>query len=630
MAEKLLKNRYLIEDIDRDKLGKGAFGHTYLAKDNMYHTDQRVVIKHLQPDYSGCSSNKAKRDLLAAAQIFFQREALVLKKLGSVSDQIPSLIDYFVEDDEFYIVQERIDGESLGKKFTPGKQWSQVETIDLLIEILEPLKFCHDEKTIHRDLKPENLMRRTSGKGDGKLVLIDFGAVREIRQTTLLLNGGLRAGSIIGTPGYMPFEQSKGFPELASDVYAVGVMGIQAMTGLNPLQLTAGFGMDADGIPKWREARPVGVTNEFAAVLNKMLAVLHNNRYFDAATALEALKPLAQPVVPQPVSLQTLPKFQGSLSQEIFTFEAAKLERVSVQKVEIVKKPGWLGIGEKEERQTKTVQEWRVKKFKAKAERFTENLENGVNLEMVYVSGGSFTMGSEEYNKPRHVVTMSSIYMSMFAMGSEEYDSEKPRHVVMVPSFYMGKFQVTQEQYLQIMGTNPASWQDAKLPVEKVSWNDAQVFCQKLSAKTGKKYRLPSEAEWEYACRAKTDTPFYFGEAITTELANYNGDYVYKSGVKGVYRSKTTPVGSFPANGFGLHDMHGNVWEWCEDKWHENYQGAPTDGSAWISGNDSQSVRLLRGGSWDRTPISCRSASRGRWLSSSNGIGFRVVCAQDL
>jgi eukaryotic-like serine/threonine-protein kinase len=229
---------------------------------------------------------------------------------------------------------------------------------------------------------------------------------------------------------------------------------------------------------------------------------------------------------------------------------------------------------------------------------------------MVYVPGGSFTM------------------------GSEEYDNEKPRHVVMVPSFYMGKFQVTQEQYLQIMGTNPANWQEANLPVEQVSWNDTQVFCQKLRAKTGKKYRLPSEAEWEYACRAKTDIPFYFGETISTDVANYDGNQVYKSGLKGVYRKKTTPVGSFPANGFGLHDMHGNVWEWCEDKWHENYQGAPTDGSAWTSGNDndSQSVRLLRGGSWCDYPILCRSAFR-YWWSAGNSfidIGFRVVFAQDL
>ncbi len=604
MAEKLLKNRYLIEDIDRDQLGKGAFGHTYLAKDNMYRTDQRVVIKHLRPDFSDCKTDQEKRQLLAGAQHFFEREAMVLKKLGSVSDQIPSLIDYFVEDNEFYIVQERINGESLGKKFISGQQWSQVDTINLLIEILEPLKFCHDEKTIHRDLKPDNLMRRI----DGKLMLIDFGAVREIRQTTLLLNGGFRAGSVIGTPGYMPFEQGKGFPELASDIYAVGMIGIQAMTGLNPGQLTERFGMDVDGIPKWREARQVGVTNEFAAVLNKMLAVLHNNRYYDASVALEALKPLAISVIPQSVKKPPKPKFQGSLSQEVFNFETAKLEQVSVNKVEIIKKPGWLGIGEREERVTKKVQEWRVKKISGlQAERFTEDLGNGAQLEMVYVPAGSFTM------------------------GSDEYDSEKPRHVVTVPSFYMGRYQVTQEQYLMIMGKNPAKFQGANLPVERISWNDAQVFCQKLSDKKGKKYRLSSEAEWEYACRAKTNTPFYFGETISTELANYDGNQIYKSGVKGVYRKKTTDVGSFPANGFGLHDMHGNVWEWCEDKWHENYQRAPTDGSAWIKGNNND-YRLLRGGSWINYPINCRSAGRRRWSAvyRSNDIGFRIICAQDL
>jgi eukaryotic-like serine/threonine-protein kinase len=555
---------------------------------------------------------------------FFQREAEVLSKLGSEHSQIPTLIDSFAEGNDFYIVQEWIDGETLSNVLTYGQRLTQRDTIDLLIEILEPLKFCHDEGTIHRDLKPANLMRRRS---DGKLVIIDFGAVREVGQLTLMPNGQERPGSIIGTPGYASPEQCAMFPSpvLASDIYAVGSIGIQAMTGLPPAMIITPF----EEIPKWWEVPDrSNATPEFTEILNQMLAFSPKSRYYDASAALEALRVITvrypsvskTPAVKvNPASVQqpstALPSFiianhAGKLSQEIFIFETAKLERVSVQKVEIVKKPGWLGIGEKEERQTKTVQEWQVKKFKAKAERFTENLENGVSLEMVYVPGGSFTM------------------------GSEEYDNEKPRHVVMVPSFYMGKFQVTQEQYLQIMGTNPAKWQDAKLPVEQVSWDDAQVFCQKFSAKTGKKYRLPSEAEWEYACRAKTDTPFYFGETITTELVNYNGDYVYKSGVKGVYRSKTTLVGSFPANAFGLHDMHGNVWEWCEDKWHENYQGAPTDGTAWISGNnnDSQGVRLLRGGSWRINPSYCRSVSRYRRSAyiRDDLIGFRVVSAQDL
>jgi eukaryotic-like serine/threonine-protein kinase len=611
MAEKLLKNRYLIEDVDRDELGAGAFGTTYLARDTNYRSEQKVVVKQLKPDYSRCRSVKQREYLLEIALKFFRREAAVLEKLGKMSNQIPTLLDNFTElnsttgENEFYIVQEWIDGEPLGKLLTSGVRWTQQKSIELMIEVLEPLVFCHQEGAIHRDLKPDNLMRR---REDNKLVIIDFGAVREVGQLTIMPNGQPRTGSIIGTPGYMPLEQMHGAPVLASDVYAVGAIGMQAMTGMYPHEIQLG----ATGVPDWQKIQNCYATTEFAAVLNQMLAVLHNTRYFDAATALAALRSLPSvakpttPMIPKP-SVVVLPRFAGKLSQETFTFETAKLERVSVQKVEIIKKPGWLGIGEKEERQTKAVQEWQLKKFKAQAERFTEDLENGVNLEMVYVPGGSFTM------------------------GSEEYDSEKPRHVVMVPGFYMGKFQVTQEQYLQIMGTNPANWQDAKLPVEKVSWDNAQVFCQKLSAKTGKKYRLPSEAEWEYACRAKTDTPFYFGETISTEVANYDGNQVYKSGVKGVDREKTTPVGSFPANGFGLHDMHGNVWEWCEDKWHENYQGAPTDGSAWISGNDND-YRLLRGGSWHYNPNHCRSANRNRRSAADryNTVGFRVICAQDL
>jgi eukaryotic-like serine/threonine-protein kinase len=143
---------------------------------------------------------------------------------------------------------------------------------------------------------------------------------------------------------------------------------------------------------------------------------------------------------------------------------------------------------------------------------------------------------------------------------------------------------------------------------------------------SGRKYRLPSEAEWEYACRAKTDTPFYFGETIHPELANDRNGFG-----KDVYRSQATPIGSFPANGFGLYDMHGNVWEWCQDEWHKNYQGAPIDGSAWTSNNNSQNFRLVRGNYWNKFPGSCRSAFRIGMSEDhrSVSIGFRVVCTQD-
>lgn len=150
----------------------------------------------------------------------------------------------------------------------------------------------------------------------------------------------------------------------------------------------------------------------------------------------------------------------------------------------------------------------------------------------------------------------------------------------------MDKYDVTQAQYQAIMGTNPSNFKGDDLPVEQVSWNDAVEFCRKLSAKTGREYRLPTEAEWEYAARAGTTTPFAFGDTVTPDIANYDGDYPYGDAPRGTNRQTTTPVGSLgAANGFGLYDMQGNVWEWCLDYWHDNYGGlvggAPTDGSAW-------------------------------------------------
>ena len=250
-------------------------------------------------------------------------------------------------------------------------------------------------------------------------------------------------------------------------------------------------------------------------------------------------------------------------------------------------------------------------------------------LELVAVPGGTFTRGSPDSELERET-------------------NEGPQLEVNVPAFLMGKYPVTQAQWKAVaalpkvardLNADPAHFKGDNLPVEQVSWNEAVEFCQRLSKQTGREYRLPSEAEWEYACRAGTTTPFHFGETITTDLANYRGtdwDYQgktypgnYGQGPKGEFRQKTTEVGSFKiANTFGPYDMHGNVWEWCADHWHDSYEGAPIDGSAWTTGDDD-SLRVLRGGSWFNSPRYCRSAfrtgnARGFQLSS---IGFRLVCA---
>ena len=205
-------------------------------------------------------------------------------------------------------------------------------------------------------------------------------------------------------------------------------------------------------------------------------------------------------------------------------------------------------------------------------------------------------------------------------MGSADSDYEKPPHQVKVNSFAIGKYPVTQAQYEAVMGINPSHFKNnPQNPVEKVSWDDAQAFCQKLSQITGKTYRLPTEAEWEYACRAGTTTRYYFGDD-----ANQLGDYAWYSANS---QSKTHPVGQKKPNAWGLYDMIGNVWEWCEDDWHSTYENAPRDGSAWLIKDDRS--QILRGGSWSFNPNYCRSAYRGfNYRRDYNNLilGFRVVC----
>jgi formylglycine-generating enzyme required for sulfatase activity len=267
-----------------------------------------------------------------------------------------------------------------------------------------------------------------------------------------------------------------------------------------------------------------------------------------------------------------------------------------------------------------------IHEYQRTAQYFREDLGHDIQLDMISIPGGTFIMGSPKEEK-------------------DSLDSERPQHSVTVQPFFMGKYPVTQAQWRFVaqlsqvnkkLDPDPSKFKGDNRPVETVSWYDAVEFCDRLSTHTKREYRLPSEAEWEYACRAGTTTPFHFGETITTDLANYDGGSSYGQGPKGVYRQETTAVGSFGvANNFGLYDMHGNVWEWCLDDWHDDYKGAPTDESAWFNSDDKLSDKskpaVMRGGSWIDLPHFCRSASRldlnwdGRGYFDDN-FGFRVVC----
>lgn len=234
---------------------------------------------------------------------------------------------------------------------------------------------------------------------------------------------------------------------------------------------------------------------------------------------------------------------------------------------------------------------------------------------------------------------MAVIPAGRFAMGSPDsepgrYDSEGPQHhVTIARPFALGKYAVTFDDYDRYCTASgkakPADqgWGRGRRPVINVSWKDARAYCAWLSGETGKNYRLPSEAEWEYACRAGSITPFWWGDTLGTGQANYNGDHAYNGSMTGEYRKRTLAVDAFKANPFGLYQMHGNVWEWCEDAWHDNYQGAPADGGPWLDTNP-MAGRVVRGGFWGGNSRWLRSANRSG-VNPGNRIYLGVRVAQD-
>jgi formylglycine-generating enzyme required for sulfatase activity len=262
---------------------------------------------------------------------------------------------------------------------------------------------------------------------------------------------------------------------------------------------------------------------------------------------------------------------------------------------------------------------WSMERRPLQVEGYQQNLGEGVALTMVKILAGSFLMGSPG-DEP------------------ERLEREGPQHEVTLGSFFLAQTPITQAQWRAVAGwqkvgrdlkPDPAQFKGANRPVEQVSWFDALEFCRRLSQRTGQRYGLPSEAQWEYACRAGSTTPFHCGATLTPELANYDGNYVYANGPKGTYREQTIEVASFPANGWGLHDMHGNVLEWCEDHWDDSYIFAPGDDQPWlIPAAAADEPRLLRGGSWVYYPRFCRSAYRFHFRPdyASLDVGFRVVC----
>jgi formylglycine-generating enzyme required for sulfatase activity len=266
------------------------------------------------------------------------------------------------------------------------------------------------------------------------------------------------------------------------------------------------------------------------------------------------------------------------------------------------------------------------------------NLINMINLsfredaglEMVEIKGGEFQMGT---GGAEAEMVFSDAQKYEDDISREAVVAEMPRHRVRVPGFFMSKYEITQAQWQTVMGELPGipdNFRGENLPVVNITWDQANEFCERLAQATGRNYRLPSEAQWEYGARAGKETPFGLGENINSTLVNYFGGAPFGNGKRGAFRDKILPVGQLGApNPFGLFDMHGNVWEWCADNWNDSYDGAPTDGNSWNETDpDNEPYRVVRGGAYDSIGIDCRSAHRRKQPGveySAMNIGFRVV-----
>ncbi|MGB3642158.1 MAG: bifunctional serine/threonine-protein kinase/formylglycine-generating enzyme family protein [Rivularia sp. (in: cyanobacteria)] len=641
--QQLQNGKFTIQKV----LGGGGYGVTYSAIDK--NTNNIVAIKTLNPIH------QSKADF-EQQQVKFVQEAFRLVQCSH--PHIVKVHEVINEKGLWGMVMEYISGEDLAVYINQRGKLSEVEALKYINQVGTALEYIHQQGMLHRDVKPNNIVLRQNQQ---EAVLIDFGLAREfnLNQTGSMTN--------VMTEGYAPIEQyeRRGKFGAYTDVYALAATLYTLLTGEAPLPSRfriTGIPLPSpkqrnpdisdrvnDGIIKGMELEPKDriqtVREWLELVIPSQVKPPDIIEPSKLPTTIVSPKPAPEKPVNNPRVAQT-PRHNSPVKIQTrkFEFEYATL---SASK-------GFLGFGKSCE----------ITRYRGQAEGFTEDLGNGVILEMVKIPGGSFIMGApKDEEKSR--------------------DRERPQHKVNIQPFFMGKYQVNQEQYERITGKNPSHFQGKKRPVETVNWYDAVEFCTKLSKLTGKEYRLPSEAEWEYACRAGTTTPFHFGETITTDLANYNGNrhlrytlyvrrpsplppslrgkggfkasprngerfeegsfsfpemsnrYRYGAAPKGVFRQKTTDVGSFPGNPFGLYDMHGNISEWCLDDWHDNYEGAPSDSSAWFNDNNNLSQKTgtgcLRGGCWDFSPDLCRSASRGCYVATEryynfDFIGFRVAC----
>ena len=593
--------RYVIERV----LGQGGFGITYLCQ----HTKLRkqVAIKEFffaqfcerQGDTSQVTVPTAgNRELVEKFRIKFVKEARLIAGKLSQAPSVVNVSDVFDENGTSYYVMDYINGRSLAEVVKQRGRLGEAEAIDIIEQVGKALAYVHSCGINHLDIKPANIMMN---RATGRAVLIDFGVAKQYDATT----GEATTTTPVGrTPGYAPLEQyslggvSHFTPQ--SDIYALGATLYKLVTGDTPPEATA---MPKDAVLPYPDdiSEPVRKAITAAMQLHKedrparvedFLQLLHSQR-----------KPIPKPIprpIPRPKPIDDKTDIEETPEQPrrkwlpwVVGAAVAAVAFVAVMLLQRGDKPQ-PAIGVPNVITAVASDNVAFDSARVEPERSQYNLPE---IAMVYVSGGTFTMGATS------------------EQGSGAWYDEKPAHSVTLSGYYIGKYEVTQELWEAVMGSNPSRFKGGNLPVECVSWDDVQEFLRKLNAMTGKRYRLPTEAEWEFAARGGNSSLGYKYSG-SNSIGNVAWYYDNSGG-------RTHAVGTKSPNELGIYDMSGNVWEWCHD-WFDSYSSSSQRNP---KGPNNGSDRVNRGGCWGNDAGLCRVSTRGYDSPDSRIIilGFRLA-----
>ncbi|MGM9695983.1 MAG: SUMF1/EgtB/PvdO family nonheme iron enzyme [Alloprevotella sp.] len=595
------------------KLGQGGFGITYLALQRSL--NRKVVVKEFFLD-GHCTREEhthhvtvatgGSPELVASYYDKFLKEARHIAQLEHPN--IVSIISVFEENNTAYYVMKYAPNGSLEGKVRREGHLSEAEATRYILKVAKALRFVHQHKMTHLDVKPANILLSDNDEP----LLIDFGLSKQYDYST----GKATSHTPLGiSNGYAPIEQYD--PEAAGifspemDIYALGATFFNLLTGITPqhASILANYGIPV------QELHAKNVSQRAISVIFQAMEPLRKDRLHDIDSFISLLEegpvqgPTEQPATQppsQPYTVQTIISGETAPAAGVQDKEQAEAQPQPQPKQshtpvleKIRKNRAVLGVALTVivvivaivfmlNNNSQVNEAWtnETKTFEA----------NGVSFTMIHVEGGTFTMGAT-------------------SEMTEPSSDEEPTHQVTLSSYYIGETEVTQALWKAVMGSNPSWFKGDNLPVEKVSWNDCQTFISKLNALTGKNFRLPTEAEWEFAARGGNQSRHtqYSGSSRIDDVAWYYGNS----------NDKTHPVKTKQPNELGIYDMSGNVDEWCQD-WYDSYSSdAQTD----PTGAGSGSLRVGRGGSWWGPPRACRSSYRnhGAHEGSCDNLGLRLA-----